>query len=312
MKTLLLVSVLLLCAGSSRAGDAVRFECEPQRVVVYLGNQPIATYVFADPRISRPYVCDLLTPWGKRITRHHPPIEGVDLTDHDTFHPGVWLSFGDLEGSDFWRLKAPVEHAGFVVEPVSSEHGGTFTVKNRYRVAPGGRVICEETCRYTWTPRELGYLLEVESIFASDSASFTFGDQEEMGLGIRMATPLIVRRQGTIINALGQRNEAQAWGQAADWCDYSGLDEGRRLGVVLMPSPRNFRPSWFHVRDYGLMAANPFGRNAMTGGEPSRVVIPARQPWRLAFGLLVYECGPDDEIDRAAAFTSYAEREQNR
>ena len=32
---------------------------------------------------------------------------------------------------------------------------------------------------------------------------------------------------------------------------------GRHAGVTLMPDPATFGRGWFHVRDYGLMVANP-------------------------------------------------------
>ena len=46
----------------------------------------------------------------------------------------------------------------------------------------------------------------------------------------------------------------------ADWCDYDGIINQRQVGVTLIADPQNFRPSWFHARDYGLLLANAFGR----------------------------------------------------
>jgi hypothetical protein len=281
-----------LLVGWSRSALAeptdFRIERGAERLIVRLGERPIATYVFSDAKISRPYLCDLFTNGGLRVTRRHPPVAGEDLTDHDTFHPGMWLAFGDLGGEDYWRLKAPVEHAGFVRAPVGGASAG-FTVRNKYRRATGDGVVCQETCRYVWLPHEAGYVLTIDSEFSNDEAEFAFGDQEEMGLGIRMATPLIVERGGQIVNSRGQRNEKQAWGQTAAWCDYSGVIGDRRVAVTLIPAASNFRPAWFHVRDYGLMAANPFGRHALAGGEPSRVAVARGERFRLGYALLVRE-----------------------
>jgi hypothetical protein len=50
------------------------------------------------------------------------------------------------------------------------------------------------------------------------------------------------------------------WGKQAPWCDYSGPVDGKTLGVAIFDHPSNPRhPTWWHVRDYGLFAANPFG-----------------------------------------------------
>jgi hypothetical protein len=121
-----------------------------------------------------------------------------------------------------------------------------------------------------------------------------------MGLGIRLATPLAVANGGRIIDSEGRRDEAQVWGKTAQWCAYSGEVDGKPVGIALMPDPANFRRCWFHARDYGLLAANPFGRNAFMGGEKSRVVVPRRTTLRLRYGLLVFDGSPDlDDAYRA-------------
>jgi hypothetical protein len=58
----------------------------------------------------------------------------------------------------------------------------------------------------------------------------------------------------------------QAWGKPAEWVDYVGKVEGRTVGVAIFDHPSSFRhPTTWHVRDYGLFAANPFGLRDFTG-----------------------------------------------
>jgi hypothetical protein len=135
-----------------------------------------------------------------------------------------------------------------------------------------------------------------------------FGDQEEMGLGIRVATPLAVVKGGRITDSAGRVNEAQVWGKQADWCAYRGTIAGKPVGVQLMTHPGNFRRSWFHARDYGLLEANPFGRNAFTKGEKSQVVVEDGKTLRLRFGVMTLSGTPDLQ----AAYRDYLARaEQN-
>jgi len=45
----------------------------------------------------------------------------------------------------------------------------------------------------------------------------------------------------------------------ADWCDYYGSIGGKTVGIAMFDHPSNPRhPTTWHVRDYGLFAANPF------------------------------------------------------
>jgi hypothetical protein len=63
-------------------------------------------------------------------------------------------------------------------------------------------------------------------------------------------------------DAKDSKREAQTWGKRAEWCDYHGPVEGKIMGVALFDHPDNPRhPTWWHVRDYGLLAANPFGQH---------------------------------------------------
>jgi hypothetical protein len=113
-----------------------------------------------------------------------------------------------------------------------------------------------------------------------------------MGLGIRVATPIIEMNGGKITSSTGLETAKHTWSKPFDWCDYSAVVEGRYAGVTLMPHPANFRPSWFYNRDYGLMVANPLGRQAMRQGDESRVDVKQGEKLRLRFGLLVHATPP--------------------
>lgn len=301
----LLLALGALGIAPARAADeplAVAFVQSPNGLQISIGGKPFAAYVFADGPTTRPFFKLLHAPDGTQVTRNAPPVEGKDLSDHPTLHPGLWLAFGDLNGADFWRNKERIHHAGFVAEPQGGPGQGGFTVKNRYEAA--GKVIAEETAHISVRVRPSGYLLLGDSTFYPVGGDLAFGDQEEMGLGVRMATPLAVVKGGRITNSDGLVNEAEVWGKPADWCAYGGTIGGHEVGVVLMPHPQNFRRSWFHARDYGLLVANPFGRNAFTKGEKSRVVVRNGETLRLRFGVFVY----NGEPDLRAAYEDYLKR----
>jgi hypothetical protein len=215
------------------------------------------------------------------------------------------MSFGDLRGHDFWRNKSITKSE--IVKGPETESGVHFVIRNEYLA--GERPLCEETSSISFRSSPAGYVIDWNSSFKPVVEEIVFGDQEEMGLGVRMHTPLIVQRGGQIRNSNGLLNEAGVWGKLADWCEYSGVVDGRRVGVAILPSPRNFRRAWWHVRDYGLMVANPFGRNALTGGEKSAVRIGKGETLELRFAVLVFDLPAGEDPNVASQYRDYAARE---
>jgi hypothetical protein len=292
----------------------VEFARGDGKVAVTIDGLPVAVYCFKDDKITRPYFAHVRAPSGVQVTRHHPPIESQDITDHDTFHPGIWMSFGDISGSDFWRLKARVRQAGFVGEPRGGSGKGTFAVRNEYLDQHDpSKVVCNEVARYTFLVRPAGYLLLWDSTFSSDR-EFYFGDQEEMGLGFRVATPLRVGSKaedkvppgnGTILDSEGRKNEKQIWGNPAKWCDYSGTMAGQLLGMTIFAHPGNLRPSWFHARDYGILEANQFGRKSFGKGDTSKVTVSPGKNLRIRYGVLIHSGPSGSHPDFAPRYEDY-------
>ena len=299
----LLFAQLAPAVTQSAETEVDRFEVQQQadRLKISYAGRNVGEYVFADPTILRPYFANMHAPGGLKVTRNHPPIENIDATDHGTMHPGIWLGFGDISGSDFWRNKGHVEHLSFIDAPAASADRITFATESRL-LTPDRIELCRLVNRITIAARPAGWLIVWDATFRSDDQDFTFGDQEEMGFGARMATRLNEQHGGLIINSDGIKTAAATWGQPAAWCDYSGTDGQRLGGITLMAAPANFRGSWWHNRDYGVFVANPFGRAAMKQGERSTVTVRRGQRFRIVFGALLHD---DPAYDPAAAYQDF-------
>ena len=312
MNSRLCCAPILLAALALPAMASI--DLEPERVVAFqeegngrlrvlIEKQPVATYVWADPDIPRPYFCDLRTTSGTQVSRTHPPDPKLDVADHPTFHPGLWLAFGDLDGSDFWRNKSTVRLVPDSLRTSTGVNSGTLEARFDYiKQGTDDTRVCEELFRCKFVRDRNGYMMLWDSTFQGEKP-FYFGDQEEMGLGVRVATPLRAERRsrgeigpgsGTITDSKGRTNGEEVWGNAAPWCDYGGVLGGQRVGVALMCPPENPRPSWFHARDYGLLVANLFGRRAFHHGDESRITVEPGQSLRLRYGVYVYTV-PDGE-----------------
>jgi len=109
-------------------------------------------------------------------------------------------------------------------------------------------------------------LLDFEiTLKAPENEDVILGDTKEGSLGIRIAESMRLTRgknrpgEGHIIQSTGVKDNA-TWGKRAEWCDYYGPVDGKIVGIAIFDHPDNPRhPTYWHVRDYGLFAANPFG-----------------------------------------------------
>lgn len=301
--------------ATPRAGESARavsntgFEVleRPDRLLITHTGQPVAEFVFRDETILRPYFANVHAPGGLKVTRNHPPIAPGDAIDHDTMHPGIWMAFGDISGTDFWRNKGRMEHRGFIEGPAVRSGRLTFATESRLMTMEG-MPLCFLTNRFTIVAWTNAWFLAWDATFRADERDVTFGDQEEMGFGARVASAITEKNGGLITSSFSLKTAKNTWGQPAEWCDYSGNGAGGPMGITLLSDPRNFRPSWWHNRDYGVFVANPFGRAAMKQGDKSAVTLKRGETLRIRFGAVVHA---GLEYDPAAAMRLYLESTQD-
>ncbi len=310
---LLLALVLsLLNAHSTFAVDtqsskSFRFENKPGSVNVIVDQQVVASYVYQDEQVTHPYWHTLRTKDGLQVTRNHPPKPPADRDDHVGLHTGLWLSFGDISGNDYWRLKTRCVHKSFEIAPENGLQDQRFSVINEY-LDKDSSVIALEKCRFDFKLIEDDYLLIWESTFEPQIEKITFGDQEEMGLGIRVASTLAVdnKQGGRILDSQGRRNGTGIWGKTVQWVDYSGPLDAQWAGIAILVDDHNFRPSWCHARDYGFLALNPFGRKAFTGGEASSIELKKGETLQLRYGVLIHQSPTEAEFSVTKAWKEFS------
>ncbi len=291
-----LLTVLLTFGVSAKAVEPITVVEAPDRLLLSQGGEPLGEFLFAHPKLLRPGFANLHAPGGIQVTRTFPPVEGIDATDHADMHPGLWLGFGDISGEDFWRNKGTIRHDSFLEKAAWKDGQLTFATESTL-ITSGGSALAGMINRFTLRPQDRTLRLEWDAAITPTTDGFYFGDQEEMGLGARIATAITEKNGGLITSSTGLTTAAKTWGQPAKWCDYSGLMDGRRVGVLIIPDPGNPQPSWWHNRDYGFFAANAFGRKAMTQGETSRIEVKRGETYRIKYAVILYALEKGDKID---------------
>lgn len=262
--------ILAGAAVSMAAGAAPGVEVVPQgdRVVVKVDGELLTELRFADT--PKPYFYPLLGPGGVPMTRNFPMRKDADDEDKDhPHHRSLWFTHGDVNGVDFW---AEGPNRGRVIqqkvlEAAGGAESGILRTSNQWVTAEGKRVLTDETSlRILRHPagRVLDYAI---TLHASEGADVTFGDTKEGTMAVRLAESMRLKPNqqyqgkptGRILQDTGVK-DGQTWGKRAAWTAYSGPVQGQTMTLVIFDHPGNPRhPTWWHVRDYGLFAANPFG-----------------------------------------------------
>jgi hypothetical protein len=213
-----------------------------------------------------PYLYPLMSSSGANITRHWPTKPGVEGEEQDhPHHRSVWMGHGAVNGADFWAFKdtkdAKIIHHGFSAKSTTKDGAPTFTADLEWN-AEGKKLLAEKR---TYTFRQINAkTLEIDfncELLATEDV--VFGDTKEGMFAFRMDRTLRLKgksAQSHIVNSEGIADQ-ETWGKRANWIAYNGPDElGRPAVAALFDHPSNFRyPTYWHVRDYGLVAANPFG-----------------------------------------------------
>jgi hypothetical protein len=260
-------------AGPAPAAG-VRVVERPGALEISVHGAAFTTY-HIDPSGVRPYFFPLLGPTGVPMTRSFPMVTGVpgESTDHP-HHRSLYVAFGEVNGVDVWA-EPPHPNTGRIVHRSWDEIAdgpAAALLRERLQWIDGKEVPLLDERREVVVYAARGIrLLEISIALTPSRVAVLFGDTKEGGpLALRVNSAIEGRRGGLIENAYGGRREAETWGKRAPWVDYAGVIDGQTVGVAIMDHPSSFRhPTYWHVRDYGLFAANPFGISQFTG-DPGR------------------------------------------
>ena len=284
------------------AGAPLTLNMHEDGVALMQGDATLARYFHQHPDVHRPFWSHVKTLGGRQVTRAYPPVEGVDAMDHAHLHPGLSMGFAVLNGVNFWHNReGRVRHQGYQ-NVVTAGKVLAFTSLQEY-LDGEGRAICRESTQYTITSNVDGYLMVWDSKFSSDR-DFYFGVKEEMGLTMRVATPIVVKTgDGRILNGQGGINEKGTWGKVDQWWDYAGTIDGHFAGIQIMSGSVN-PDVWSHSRDYGVLVANPFPVDKAPNRD-KKTMVQTGDVFRLKFGIQIHDHKDKRSFDPVASYQRF-------
>ncbi|TDG00555.1 PmoA family protein [Paenibacillus piri] len=243
-------------AESDPSAGGVEVHPNRHKLDISIDGRYFTSYVF-DPAVAKPYLGAVAGPHGDSFTR-------LDFeTKEHPHHRSLWLAIGDVNGIDMWN------------EP-EGRHGKQRHL--HFSRAAGGPVCATITAHNVWTSfadkpqidetRTLtvyrtpaaGRIVDVDATFTANYGQVEFGATKEAGpLGIRVTESMKVDNGGTMVNSYGSIGEQECWGQRAEWCDYYGAVGDYTYGIAAFDHPDNENyPTYWHIRNYGLLAPNNF------------------------------------------------------
>jgi len=296
----------LLCLANATRAD-VTAEKTDSGVTILADGKPFAQYLTKSG--SKPIVWPIYGPTGKRMTRNWPMENGVPgETDRDHIHQrSLWFTHGSVNGVDFWTEgKGRIEHRELV--KVEGGPQATIVTRNDWLTPDGSKLICQDERTLTFGASADQRWIDVQVEVRATSGPVVFGDTKEGSFGVRVASSMRVdsKKGGRIVNSEGL-TDAAAWGKPAAWVDYQGPVEDETLGIAILNHPSSYGfPSHWHVRGYGLFAANPFGLHDFTAGaSKGEFTLPAGETLRLRYRVLLHK--GDEKAGRVAeAFSDFA------
>ena len=269
-----------------------------RRVDVRIGGKPFTSYVWPES-LTKPVLYPLLTAKGTAITRGFPldPRPG-ERTDHP-HHVGLFLSYGDVNGVDFWNNSSalpPEQQAKMgrhrqvkVIEAKGGPAEGRLRVASEW-VMPDGSVVLDEDTTFVFRGDDLTRVVDRTTRLTARSP-VTFADHQEGFLGLRLARALEhpSTEKGTYTDAQGrpttvavldntgvtglyhssEGKEGDAvWGTRGRWVALSGRLGEEEVTLTVLDDPKNpGAPTYWHARGYGLFAANPLGQKVFSNGK---------------------------------------------
>jgi hypothetical protein len=302
-----------ICLASSptapRAADWTA-EQDDHGVTVKIDGQLFTQYLI--DACPKPILWPIVGPTGAEMTRAYPMRTEVAGEKQDHPHQrSLWFTHGNVNGVDFWSEQTG--HGSIVHREFTQVEGGpraTFTAVNDW-LDPDGRKLLEDERTLTFRSGDGWRSIDFDITLKATAGPVTFGDTKEGMMGIRVPTVMDVDEGGRIISSEGITNK-EAWGKSAAWVDYQGTVEGELVGVAILNHPSSFRaPTHWHVRDYGLFAANPFGLHDFTGSNEvdGSYTIPDGDSITFRYRFLFHR-GDEQSAQVAKAYESYAAEER--
>lgn len=294
---LALFITISLAPSSARSADKVDVTLNGVNVEITANGKPFAVYNYA-AELPKPYLLPVRTPSGVVANR---ALGDTSDADHP-HHKGMWNAVDEVNKVKFWAEKGPIRNTSVSVS-ATGEAIGRLAVENEWQHPETSVPQLTETAVLSF---HANHLIVYDMTLTASHVDVEFEDTKEGMFGFRVAPSMKEKNGGHVVSNDGTKTTKDCWGKPWNWVDYYGTVDGKTIGVAIMDHPKNFRPSRYHVRDYGLFSISPFGEKAYTNGanEAATVHLKKGESLRLQYALYVHD-GDTESGHVAAAWDQF-------
>jgi len=301
------VTLANIALGTLVSGSEFSVRHTDEGVGVYIDGKLFTHYLTRSGK--KPILWPIIGPTGKAMTRAFPMDETGSVTKDHLHHRSFWFAHGNVNGANLWSEEentGSTRHKKFL-EAVGGRTARIVTANDW--LDPQGKKLGEDRRCLTFSVANECRLIDFDISIKASEQDLEIADTKEGTFAIRVPDNFRPRigKGGRIINSEGDENKA-TWGKRASWVDYQGEIEGEKLGISILNHPLSYGyPTYWHVREYGLFAANPFGGRDFTGTEAasSSVTIAAGSEISLRYRVILHR-GNEVEARIDDLFKEYA------
>ncbi|MHA1564417.1 MAG: PmoA family protein [Alphaproteobacteria bacterium] len=301
----LLSAVVFSAVACSLAAEITAAKSE-NGAIIKIDGKLFAEYVIDSG--GKPIIWPIIGPTGKPMTRAWPMAEAPGEKQDHPHHRSLWFTHGDVNGLSYWHREI-TKHREFV--KIEGGQRATIITRNDW-LDKDGKPVCEDERKLVFGADADVRWIDFDITIKAIAKQVRFGDTKEGCFGVRVPWSMKVdaKQGGKIINSEGQ-SDKDAWGKASAWVDYHGPVDGQTVGIAIMNHPSSFRfPTHWHVRTYGLFAANPFGLSQFEGkGHDGSHTLSAGQSMKFCYRVIFHR-GDEKTAKVAEAYSAYAKEER--
>src|SRR6266850_2067179 len=290
---------LVLYSVQAQKGFSLKDLPSKKKVEVLYDGKLLTGYCYFDST-EKPVLFPIKTLSGITVTRGFPiaPRAG-ERVDHP-HHVGLWFNYESVNGLDFWNnstaisperkhLYGSIRHQKILSSKAEPDKAELVTLS--HWVDPDGKVLVEETTRFVFTRHGTALIIDRGCTLKAVADEVLFKDVKDGMLGLRVTREMempstqedkFVDAHGNItavkkldnsnvtgmyVNREGIKGD-DAWSTRSRWTCLNGKNNGENISIAMIDYPGNpGYPTYWHVRGYGLFAANPLGQKVFSGGK---------------------------------------------